>query len=54
MPQSLFTSRPDTGQLESTRDSAFNPIGGVVTLFGSSTMNVKRPGEIGKLEVSTN
>lgn len=52
-PQALFNSRPDTGKSDSTRYSAFNPIGGGVTQFGSSTMNLKITGEIGKLEVST-
>ena len=52
-PQALFRARPDTGEKESTRYSAFNPIGGGATQFGSSTMNLKITGEIGKLEVST-
>tara|TARA_Y100001973_G_C5188260_1_gene329245 strand:+ start:131 stop:472 length:342 start_codon:yes stop_codon:yes gene_type:complete len=51
--QSLFKPRPDTGEKESTRYSAFNPIGGGLAQFGSSTMNLKMTGEIGKLEVST-
>jgi|TARA_R100001530_G_scaffold122938_1_gene90702 hypothetical protein len=52
-PQSLYNPRVDTGKKSSTSYSAFDPIGGGVTAFGSSTMGLNIKGEIGKLTVST-
>ena len=51
--QSLYNARVDTGESDSTRYFAFNPIGGGVTEFGSSTMGLDIKGEIGKVTVST-
>jgi len=53
-PQALYNSRPDTGESASTRYSSFNPIGGGVTAFGSSTMGLTMNAKLGKLTVSTN
>ena len=52
-PQALYNSRPDTGESASTRYSAFNPIGGGVTAFGSSTMGLTMTAKLGKITVST-
>ena len=52
-PQALFRARPDTGKDQSARYYAWNPIGGGMSQFGSSTMNLKMTGELGKIEVST-
>ena len=52
-PQNLYNARVDTGRAISTRYSSFDPIGGGVTVFGSSTMGLDMTGEIGKLKVST-
>ena len=52
-PQSLFDPRTDKGETESTTYFAWNPIGGGVDTFGSSTMGLKMTGNIGKLTVST-
>ena len=51
--ESLYNPRVDTGEKESTSYFAFNPIGGGVTEFGSSTMGLSIKGEIGKITVST-
>jgi len=51
--QSLFNPRVDTGETESTRYFAFNPIGGGVTEFGSSTMGLDITAKIGTITVST-
>ena len=53
-PQALYNSRPDTGESASTRYSSFDPIGGGVTAFGSSTMGLTMNAKLGKLTVSTN
>ena len=52
-PQSLYNARVDTGRNTSTRYVAWNPIGGGVTDFGSSTMGLTMKGKVGKLTVST-
>tara|TARA_R100000234_G_scaffold85826_1_gene54759 strand:- start:2906 stop:3244 length:339 start_codon:yes stop_codon:yes gene_type:complete len=52
-PQSLFDSRIDKGESESTTYFSFNPIGGGLDVFGSSTMGLKMVGSVGKLTVST-
>jgi|TARA_R110000824_G_scaffold104804_2_gene248507 hypothetical protein len=52
-PQNLYNPRVDTGEANSTRYYAFDPIGGGVTVFGSSTMGLNIKGEIGNLKVST-
>ena len=52
-PQNLYNPRIDTGEKDSTSYYSFNPIGGGVTVFGSSTMGLDMKGKIGKLTVST-
>ena len=52
-PQNLYNARVDTGKTNSTSYAAFDPIGGGVTEFGSSTMGLDIKGEVGKLKVST-
>tara|TARA_R100001377_G_C3180641_1_gene106515 strand:- start:906 stop:1247 length:342 start_codon:yes stop_codon:yes gene_type:complete len=52
-PQSLFNARPDAGETESTTYYSFNPVGGGMAQFGSSTMGLNIKGEIGKVKVST-
>jgi|TARA_R100001530_G_scaffold124138_1_gene92256 hypothetical protein len=52
-PQALYNARPDTGESASTRYSSFNPIGGGVTEFGSSTMGLTMNAKLGKITVST-
>ena len=52
-PQNLYNARVDTGKTKSTSYAAFDPIGGGVTEFGSSTMGLDIKGEVGKLKVST-
>jgi hypothetical protein len=51
--QSLYNARVDTGEAESTRIFAFDPIGGGVTEFGSSTMGLDIKANIGTITVST-
>ena len=51
--QSLFDPRIDKGEKESTSYFSFNPIGGGLDVFGSSTMGLKMTGDVGKLTVST-
>ena len=51
--QSLFDARVDKGEEESTSYFSFNPIGGGLNVFGSSTMGLKMTGDVGKLTVST-
>ena len=41
----------DTGEKESTTYVAFNPVGGGVTEFGSSTMGLDITAELGKVKV---
>jgi len=52
-PQALLNPRPDRGLTESRRFSAFDPIGGGVTEFGSSTLGLDMFGKVGKLTVTT-
>ena len=52
-PQSLFNARPDGGEVESTTYYSFNPVGGGVAQFGSSTMGLNIKGQIGTVKVST-
>ena len=52
-PQSLYNPRIDRGEAESTTYYSWNPIGGGMVQFGSSTMNLKMTGIVGKLKVST-
>ena len=52
-PQNLYNPRVDSGEVESTSYYAFDPIGGGVTEFGSSTMGLDIKGEVGELKVST-
>tara|TARA_R110002012_G_C11321245_1_gene575886 strand:+ start:170 stop:508 length:339 start_codon:yes stop_codon:yes gene_type:complete len=52
-PQSLYNPRIDRGEAESTTYYSWNPIGGGMVQFGSSTMNLKMTGKVGKLKVST-
>ena len=50
-PQNLYNPRVDTGEKESTTYVAFNPVGGGVTEFGSSTMGLDITAELGKVKV---
>ena len=50
-PQNLYNPRVDTGEKESTTYVAFNPVGGCVTEFGSSTMGLDITAELGKVKV---
>ena len=50
-PQNLYNPRVDTGEKESTTYYAFNPVGGGVTEFGSSTMGLDITAELGKVKV---
>ena len=50
-PQALRDPRPDQGEAESRRLYAFDPVGGGVTEFGSSTMGLDIKGEVGKVKV---
>tara|TARA_R100001082_G_scaffold66430_1_gene37530 strand:- start:277 stop:618 length:342 start_codon:yes stop_codon:yes gene_type:complete len=52
-PQNLYNARVDTSRAGSTTYASFDPIGGGVTAFGSSTMGLDIKGEVGKLTVST-
>mgnify|MGYP001294209521 CR=1 FL=1 len=52
-PQALFNPRTDSGEVESTSYGAFDPIGGGVDVFGSSTMGLKIEGKVGNITVST-
>jgi hypothetical protein len=52
-PQSLYDPRVDRGKSESTTYFSWNPIGGGLEVFGSSTMGLKMEGKVGKLKVST-
>ena len=52
-PQSLYNPRIDRAKAESTSYYSWNPIGGGMVQFGSSTMNLKMTGKVGKLTVST-
>ena len=52
-PQALRNPRPDKGLAASRRLSAFDPIGGGVTEFGSSTVGLDMFGKIGNLTVTT-
>ena len=49
----LYNPRVDTGRKSSTSYYSFNPIGGGMDQFGSSTMGLSIKGEVGKLTVST-
>tara|TARA_R110000796_G_scaffold114283_1_gene225987 strand:- start:1328 stop:1669 length:342 start_codon:yes stop_codon:yes gene_type:complete len=51
--QSLRHPRPQTDLAESRRYFAFNPIGGGVTEFGSSTMGLDMEGNIGTIKITT-
>jgi hypothetical protein len=52
-PQALYDPRVDRGKSESTTYYSWDPIGGGVDVFGSSTMGLKMTGSVGKLTVST-
>ena len=52
-PQALRDPRPDTGQAESRRMYAFDPIGGGNTALGSRTVGLDMTAELGKITVST-
>ena len=51
--QSLYNPRVDTGEADSRRLFAFDPIGGGITSLGSKTVGLDITGEIGTLSVST-
>jgi len=53
-PQALRDPRPDTGQAESRRMYAFDPIGGGNTALGGRTVGLDMTAEIGEITVSTN
>ena len=53
-PQALRDPRPDTGQAESRRMYAFDPIGGGNTALGSRTVGLDMTAELGEITVSTN
>ena len=48
----LRNPRPDTAQDESRRLSAWDPIGGGVTAFGSRTVGLDIRGEVGFIKVT--
>ena len=50
-PQSLFNARVDTGEEESTRLFAFDPVGGGITPLGSRTVGLDM-GELGNITLS--
>jgi len=52
-PQTLFNARVDTGEESSTSYYAFNPVGGGMKEFGSSTMGLDIKGEVGTVKVIT-
>ena len=52
-PQSLRDPRPDTGQAESRRMYAFDPIGGGNTALGGRTVGLDMTAELGEITVST-
>ena len=52
-PQSLYDPRVDTGEADSRRLFAFDPIGGGITELGSKTVGLDITGEIGTITVST-
>jgi hypothetical protein len=43
----------DTGKKSSESYYSFDPIGGGVTAFGSSTMGLNMHGKVGRLKVTT-
>ena len=49
----LYNPRVDTGKKSSESYYSFNPIGGGVTVFGSSTMGLNMHGKVGRLKVTT-
>jgi hypothetical protein len=53
-PQALRDPRPDTGQAESRRMYAFDPIGGGNTALGGRTVGLDMTAELGEITVSTN
>ena len=50
--QSLYEPRVDTGEADSRRVSAFDPVGGGNTQLGSRTIGLDITGEIGTIVVS--
>lgn len=52
-PQALLDPRPDVSLQESRALSAFNPVGGGLTEYGTQTLNLDIKGEVGKVTVST-
>ena len=46
-------ARPDAGEVSSTSYYSFNPVGGGMFEFGSSTMGLNIKGDIGTVKVST-
>jgi len=51
-PQALFNPRVDSGEDDSTRLYAFNPVGGGITQLGSRTVGLDIRGEIGEITLS--
>ena len=51
--QSLEDPRPDKGLDESRAQTAWNPVGGGVTAFGSQTIGLDMNMTVGKVTVST-
>ena len=52
-PQALRNPRPDKNFAESRSLSAFDPVGGGSTDYGTETLNLDIKGEVGKVTVST-
>tara|TARA_R110002020_G_scaffold187208_1_gene385423 strand:- start:327 stop:671 length:345 start_codon:yes stop_codon:yes gene_type:complete len=52
-PQAIRDARPDKSLTESRALSAFDPVGGGLTAYGTQTLNLDIKGEVGKVTVST-
>ena len=52
-PQALRNPRPDTGEAESRRLYAWNPVGGGNTALGGRTVGLDITAKVGKVTVST-
>lgn len=52
-PQALRDPRPDTGEAESRRLYAFDPVGGGNSALGSRTVGLDITAQVGKVTVST-
>ena len=52
-PQALRDPRPDTGEAESRKLSAWDPVGGANSALGSRTVGLDITAAVGKVTVST-